>query len=257
MMSSEALARHKRVRAGHKLNQVDEASAVTGRPAIDKLLQWKPSLNKKLMKLQTLDEEILTLVEDGARLQQTICGVDHLISFKSSSTVTGRRTPPESTTTTSETLTTPPVPHSTLSYASDSKVKLPKLTPKTFNGDLTKLETFWSTYESIIHLNSTLSAADKFTHLHSLLEGPAMWAIAGLKPTAPNYKKAIDIPHKRFGDNQQIISCHMNTLLGLESVTLSKYFVGFLASLNSKYAALNHLMLQLTPMGTSVNTPYD
>ena len=241
-MSTEALARHKKVRAGHRssatrlMNQVDEASAVEGGPAIEKLLQWKLSLNEKLTKLQTLDEEILMLVEDGAiedeieqadvfreRLQQTICGVEHLISSKPSSTVTGRHTPPESTTATSETRTVIPAPLSTLSHATDSKVKLPKLTPKTFNGDLTKWETFWSTYESSIHLNSTLSAADKFTYLHSLLEGPAMRAVAGLKPTAPNYKEAIDILHRRFGDKQQIISRHMDALLGLESVTSASH----------------------------------
>ena len=38
---------------------------------------------------------------------------------------------------------------------------------------------------------------------------------------AINYKEAIDILHKRFGDKQQIISRHMDTLLGLESVTLA------------------------------------
>ena len=242
-MSTEALARHKKVRAGHRssatrlMNQVEEASAVTGGPAIDKLLQWKLSLTEKLAKLKLLDDEILTLVEDSAiedeieqadvfreRLQQTICGVERLIPLKSSSTVSRRSTPPpppESTTTTSEPSTVPPVSHSTPLHTSDTKVKLPKLTPKTFNGDLTKWETFWSTYESSIHLNSTLSAADKFTYLHSLLEGPAMRAIAGLKPTAPNYQEAIDILHKRFGDKQQIISRHMDTLLGLESVTLA------------------------------------
>ena len=101
-MSTEALARHKKVRAGHRssatrlMNQVEEASAVTGGPAIDKLLQWKLSLTEKLTKLKLLDE-ILTLVEDSAiedeieqadvfreRLQQTICGVEQLISLKSS-----------------------------------------------------------------------------------------------------------------------------------------------------------------------------
>ena len=45
-----------------------------------------------------------------------------------------------------------------------------------------------------------------------------MRAIAGLKLTAPNYKEAVDILHKRFGDKQQIISQHMDTLLELESV---------------------------------------
>ena len=111
------------------MNQVEEASAVTGGPAIDKLLQWKLSLTEKLTKLKLLDDEILTLVEDSAiedeieqadvfceRLQQTICGVERLISSKSSSTVSHRSTPPpppESTTTTSEPSTVPPVSHST------------------------------------------------------------------------------------------------------------------------------------------------
>jgi len=57
---------------------------------------------------------------------------------------------------------------------SSSKVKLPKLVPKSFNGDLTKWEAFWSTFESAIHLNTSLSPVDKFTYLNSLLEGPAM-----------------------------------------------------------------------------------
>jgi len=71
-MSSEALARHKKVRTGPRslatrlMNQVDEAIAMTGGPTIDQLLQWKLSLNEKLTKLQTLDKEILTFVDDEA-----------------------------------------------------------------------------------------------------------------------------------------------------------------------------------------------
>jgi len=60
MILIEALARNKKVRAGHRssamrlMNQVDEASTVTGGPVIDKLLQWKLSLNEKLTKLKHL-----------------------------------------------------------------------------------------------------------------------------------------------------------------------------------------------------------
>jgi len=56
-MSTETLARNKKVRAEHRssatrlINQVDEASAVAIGPAIDKLLQWKLSLNEKVTKL--------------------------------------------------------------------------------------------------------------------------------------------------------------------------------------------------------------
>jgi len=219
------------------MHQVEDASTVTGGPAIDKLLQWQLSLNEKLSKLQSLDDEILTLVEDGVieeeieqadvfreRLHQTIRGVEQLITSKSSPTLVHRSPPPPPSDSSSKIPVAPtePPPSDSIppkSTDSESRIKLPKLTPKTFNGDLTKWETFWGTYESSIHLNSTLSDVDKFTYLHSLLEGAAMHAIAGLKPTAPNYKEAIDILHKRFGDKRQIISRHMDTLLELESVT--------------------------------------
>ena len=64
-------------------------------------------------------------------------------------------------------------------------------------------------------------AVDKFNYLNSLLEGPALAAVAGLKLTTANYCEAIDTLKKRLGNKQQIISRHMDTLLELESVTSS------------------------------------
>ena len=50
------------------------------------------------------------------------------------------------------------------------KVKLPKLSIRKFNGDLTLWTTFWDSFESAIHNNRNLSAIDKFNYLNSLLE---------------------------------------------------------------------------------------
>ena len=91
--------------------------------------------------------------------------------------------------------------------------------PKKFNGDLTKWKTFWSSFELTIHINTTLSAIYKFNYLSSLLEGPALSAVAGLKITTANHTEAKDTLWKTFGNKQQIISCHMDTLLELEPVT--------------------------------------
>ena len=247
---AEALARLKKVRAGHRssasrlMNQLEEASAVTGGPVPEKLQQWKLSLTEKLDKLRALNDEILASIEDDAiadeieqsdvfseRIQQCICHVEQLILSKPPLPARTHRTspphdspskPPDEPPTTitdatthTDTLLTPG--HDTRD--SGSKVKLPKLVPKTFNGDLTKWEAFWSTFESSIHLNPTLSAVDKFTYLNSLLEGPAMRAVAGLKLSAGNYTEAIDTLKKRFGNKRQIISRHMDTLLELESVS--------------------------------------
>eukprot|EP00731_Ephydatia_muelleri_P027563 Em0019g436a len=95
-------------------------------------------------------------------------------------------------------------------------VKLPKLSLRKFDGDLTSWATFWDSYESSIHLNPDLSSVDKFNYLHSLVDGIAAEAIAGLALTSSNYEEAIALLKKRFGNKQQQISKHMEILLHLE-----------------------------------------
>ena len=207
------------------MRQIEEATG-TADITLDKLLQWKVTLNEKLTKIRTLDDEILALIDNDAiddeieqadvfseRLQQMICRMEQPILKVPSVSSTRSSPPPDRRSTTVEASTThltdPPPDSGLLSDRGGSKVKLPKLTPKTFNGDLTKWETFWGMFESYIHLNSSLSAVDKFTYLQSLLKGPASRAIAGLPLTAPNYAETIETLKKRFGNRQQIIHRHM------------------------------------------------
>ena len=97
-----------------------------------------------------------------------------------------------------------------------NKVKLPKLCLRKFEGDLTSWATFWDSFQSSIHLNPDLSSVDKFNYLHSLVDGIAAEAIAGLALTSSNYEEAIALLKKRFGNQQQQISKHMDILLHLE-----------------------------------------
>ena len=60
---------------------------------------------------------------------------------------------------------------------------------------------------------------DKFNYLRSLLERTALDAIAGLTLSAVNYREAVEILQKRFGNKPLIISKHMETLLNVEPVT--------------------------------------
>ena len=120
--------------------------------------------------------------------------------------------------------TTTPTPAATPSAATVSgdrgaKVKLTKITLPHFNGNLMKWPTFWDSYESAIHNNTELSDVDKFNYLRSLLERSAYDAIAGLTLSAANYREAVKILKKRFGNKQMIISKHMETLLGAEAVS--------------------------------------
>ena len=112
--------------------------------------------------------------------------------------------------------------HSPAVEVSSCAVKLPKLTLKEFDGDVTTWGTFWDSFESAIHGNPKLSAIDKFNYLHSLVKGSAAEAIAGLALTSSNYEEAVTLLKKRFGNKQQQISKHMEVLLSLEPVTSSR-----------------------------------
>ena len=223
------------------INQLEVDCATEDGPTLNRLQQCKLMLKEKLETLNTLDQEILALVEDSAlkdeieqanvfkeRLQHSIITAERLIASKTVTPIADANRPsPRSLVArdgrTEEVVTTMPVEadHSDPAIdGSDSMVKLPKLMPRKFNGDLTKWEAFWSSFASSIHLN-TLTAVDKFNYLNSLLEGSALAAVAGLKLTTANYAEAIDTLKKRFGNKQQIISRHMDTLLDLEAVTSS------------------------------------
>ena len=100
-----------------------------------------------------------------------------------------------------------------------TKVKLPKLTLKRFNGDLTKWATFWDSFVSSVHNHPGLSDVDKFNYLNTLLEGTAAEAISGLKLTGPNYGEAVAILKRRFGTTKEIVSKHMEALVNIDAVT--------------------------------------
>ena len=204
----EELSRKKRVRAGHKgsttkmIAQVEELLAGTDAPDPLALKQLGMSLREKLDVIKTLDGEILDLVEERdladeidqadlykEKIYSTLIKIDGTVAAVSRPTstvkdpvvVTSPRAPP-------------PAP----------KVRLPKLTIKPFSGNVTTWTTFWDSYRSTIHENVELSDIEKFTYLRSLLTHGAADAISGLTLTAPNYKEAIQILSKRYGNKQQI-----------------------------------------------------
>ena len=100
-----------------------------------------------------------------------------------------------------------------------TRVRLPKLELKRFDGELTTWIPFWSSFESVMHNSTELSPVDKFNYLISLLDGPAAAAIAGLTLSSPNYSEAVTILKRRFGNKQLIVTRHMDTLMSLEAVT--------------------------------------
>ena len=118
---SEALTRKKKVRAGHRtsatqiINQLEADRTADEGVTLDRLQQSKLMLQEKLDTLNTMDQEILVLVEDSAledeiekadifkeRLQQSLITTDRLITLKNTAPIAAMGGPHPRTTTATE-----------------------------------------------------------------------------------------------------------------------------------------------------------
>ncbi|CAC5421814.1 unnamed protein product [Mytilus coruscus] len=97
--------------------------------------------------------------------------------------------------------------------------RLPKLDLPHFDWDVLQWSTFWDSYESIIHYNSSLTPIQKFSYLKAQLIGSAAQTIAGFALTNANYETAVCMLRKRFGHPQKIIKAYIETTDVVESST--------------------------------------
>ena len=217
---ADGLARKKRIRAGHRgsatriLNQLDTLVAAE-ETDLARLAQLRLSLEEKLETLKLLDSEILDLTEDD--LEEEIQQADTFKDGIYSAMVKMDRlkdVPDAASAAAREPRTAAPPTHDR-----DNRIKLPKLSMQPFSGDVATWTSFWDSYNSAIHQNSSLTDVDKFNYLRSLLKGTAREAVSGLMLTTANYAQAIELLTKRFGNKQQIISRHMDLLMNVESVS--------------------------------------
>ena len=103
--------------------------------------------------------------------------------------------------------------------ATTVKPKLPKLTVEKFRCDITTFHSFWEQFNSE---NTSIPETDKFTHLKSLLDGPAARFVQGLTLMSENYEHARELLEDRYGRTQVIISAHIDNLLKLNSCPSDK-----------------------------------
>ena len=221
-------AKKKKIRLGHRayvtkiLENVRCLTEEYNPSNENRLRQLKISLQERLVTLKSLDEEILDAVEDDEAITAEIEE-----SGKFGEHIHGAIVEIDSfLTTTKHTRTNVEVVPTNTSTAqgcgSRSKhAKLPKLVLRTFSGEPSQWQSFWNSYESAIHQNEELSDVDKFNYLKSLLKGSAESTIAGLSISSANYTAAVELLEQRFGNNQVIISSHMDNLLKITSVSTS------------------------------------
>ena len=101
---------------------------------------------------------------------------------------------------------------------SSGHCRLPKLALPEFTGEPLEWQCFWDQYQVSIHNNSNISDIDKFNYLKGCVRGEALSAISGLTLTSENYQEAIQVLKDRFGNEQVLISAHMESLLKLSKI---------------------------------------
>ncbi|XP_066930926.1 uncharacterized protein [Clytia hemisphaerica] len=107
----------------------------------------------------------------------------------------------------------------TASVSSGTSVsRLPKIELPTFKGDPLKWQGFWDQFKISIHENERINDIDRFNFLKKYLVGEALDSIKGLTLNSDNYKEAIEILCERYGNEQVLISSHMQSLLRIQKI---------------------------------------
>ena len=128
-----------------------------------------------------------------------------------------------------------------------SKLRLPKLELKSFDGNMMNWMEFWDSFERNIHLNSSLCDVDKMSYLKASLKGTASHAIADLRTTGDNYAPAVDILKEKYGKANVLKGSHMSALKATVGVTYSKNVDG----LKKLYEFVDMHVKALSVLGTS------
>ena len=104
---------------------------------------------------------------------------------------------------------------------SQGRAKLPKIDIQKFNGNALNWRTFIESFDAMVHARSDISNIERFAYLRGFLVGNALQTIEGMPLTSDNYVKAKELLEKRYGNQQLIVSSHMNALLKIDCVSNS------------------------------------
>ena len=103
------------------------------------------------------------------------------------------------------------------------------------------VQTFRDQFNSSIHSNEDIRDVNKFNYLHSFICDKAREMISGLAPTSSNYKTAVDILQKRYGNKQVLISSFMNKFVTLAKVKNDKDIKGLRKLLDQTESSIRNL----------------
>ncbi|RCN24777.1 hypothetical protein ANCCAN_29520, partial [Ancylostoma caninum] len=77
-------------------------------------------------------------------------------------------------------------------------IQLEKLALPTFDGDITKFQQFWCSFELAVHKDENIDLNMKYLYLQSLLTGDAKAVLQDLEPSQDNYHHLVRALKKRY-----------------------------------------------------------
>ena len=178
-----------------------------------KLMSTKTSLSEKLQILESLDEQILSILKEEDKIAREIDKASD-IKFSINDCIFAIDSVLNKKDTT-EISTSPNLDPSTSNVNLSSNGKLPSLGIKTFYGNPLELSSFWDSFREAIHENNYLKNITKFNYLISYPKWPAKAAISGILITESNSLEAVELLQKRFGNKQILITPNIDQLLSI------------------------------------------
>lgn len=152
-----------------------------------------------------------------------------------------------------------------------NSTRLPSLKLPRFDGKYADCKRFITTFNNIIHENSTLTDVDKSNYLLNCLSGPALAVVEPYQVTEENYLKALKRLEEKYDNKVLIFLEHMNTLFNIsamskgDSVSLRNIIGtvsairGSLLSLGSEMDVVSGLLIHiaLSKLDTDTKQNYD
>ncbi|XP_018377648.1 PREDICTED: uncharacterized protein LOC108770510 [Trachymyrmex cornetzi] len=104
-----------------------------------------------------------------------------------------------------------------------SHVRLPKLSLPSFSGKYDEWFPFRDMFNSVIHLNSALSNAQKLQYLKSSVIGEASNIICSLELSDANYEVAWSRLRERYDNQRVVMQNHIRAIMELPSLAKENY----------------------------------
>ena len=174
---------------------------------------WKLVLTDKLGVLEKYDEEIMSYMSDEDEIEKEIFDSSQVRGDMQKMILRIETKLGTSCSVNDVTVST--------SSRTARSAKLPKLTLKSFGGNVIEFQSFWDNFKAAVHDNNTLEKITKFNYLKSYLYGTALSTISGLSLTGDNYDEAVKMIEDRFGNKQVLINTNVEKLISLSTVNSS------------------------------------